>query len=119
MKMIILLLVLNFLVLAPILTSCKKSDLNIDVPSCVENKITEIKEKEVYNPPAEVWKWEVDHNTYYYFTSDCCDQYNYLYDENCDEICAPDGGFMGRGDGKCPEFNGETNATLIWKDERN
>lgn len=97
---------------------CNKHTSEIDAPSCVQNKIRQIRSEPVRNPPAQVWKWEVDGQTYYYFTSPCCDQYNYLYDENCKVVCAPDGGFTGRGDGKCPVFKGEIRKTLVWKDDR-
>lgn len=98
--------------------SCEKSNLNIDAPNCVQNEIKKIKIEEVRNPPAQVWKWEADGQTYYYITSDCCDQYNYLYNNNCDVICAPDGGITGLGDGNCPDFKEPIEKTLIWKDNR-
>lgn len=101
------------------LAACEKPDLNIDVPSCVERKIRSIKKEDARNPPAQVWKWEVDGHTYFYITAACCDQYNYLYDDNCNRICAPDGGLTGTGDGSCPEFKGEITKTLIWEDDRN
>ena len=80
--------------------------------------IDDIEKEEVRNPPTKVWKWEVDGSTYYYITSDCCDQYNYLYDENCNVVCAPDGGFTGTGDGNCPVFIEQIVSTLIWEDSR-
>lgn len=46
--------------------------------------------------------------TVYYYTSPCCDQYNHLYNRNGEIICAPDGGFSGQGDGKCPDFSMST-----------
>ena len=98
--------------------SCEKSNLNIDAPNCIENEIKKIKIEEVRNPPAQVWKWEVDGQTYYYITSDCCDQYNYLYNSNCEIICAPDGGLTGSGDGNCTNFMGSIKKTLLWKDNR-
>jgi len=101
------------------LLSCEKSDLNIDAPNCIKNKIEKIINNNVSNPPTQVWKWKVDEATYYYITSDCCDQYNYLYNEQCELICAPDGGIIGTGDGKCPNFTGDILKTLIWKDPRN
>lgn len=98
--------------------NCKPTDLKAGLPICIATKIEAIKKEPVRNPPAEVWKRETESNTYYYFNSPCCDQYNYLYDENCEVICAPSGGFTGKGDQKCPEFNGELKRLLIWKDER-
>jgi hypothetical protein len=99
--------------------SCGDNDLDIDAPACIEQKIEEIIDKEVANPPTQVWRWEADGQIFYYITSDCCDQYNYLYSENCETICAPDGGISGEGDGNCPEFTSEIQKTLIWEDRRN
>ena len=101
-----------------ILTSCASSNLDDETPICIKNKIEELRKLEVYNPPAQIWKWEVDNQFFYYITSNCCDQYNYLYNENCEIICAPDGGIIGKGDGKCPTFYSEIIKTLIWKDTR-
>jgi len=101
-----------------IFLSCNKSDLVNDVPTCIINKIEAIKNSEVSNPPTQVWKWETNGEIYYYITSDCCDQYNYLYNANCEIVCAPDGGFTGNGDGNCPTFSNEVIKTLIWKDNR-
>lgn len=100
------------------LSSCEKLDFEKDVPNCIERKIRKIKSEEVRNPPASVWEWKVDGRTYYYITSDCCDQFNYLYNYNCNEVCAPDGGFSGYGDGNCPQFKGQIEKTLIWEDNR-
>mgnify|MGYP003624571280 CR=1 FL=1 len=112
-----ILLIFAILILA---TNCKSSGTeDEDVPACIEIKIDEIISNEVSNPPTQVWKWEVDDKTYYYITSDCCDQYNILYSENCDIVCAPDGGFTGNGDGNCPDFKGEIVQTLVWEDNRN
>lgn len=101
-----------------IFASCEKLDLPDDVPNCIENKIKDIQSDKVWNPPAQVWKWEVDNTVYYYITSDCCDQYNILYDITCTIVCAPDGGFTGMGDGKCPQFEGNVVKTLVWQDDR-
>lgn len=114
---------LKFLtVLIPVLLlciSCDKLDLLTEVPLCIEKEIKAIKKEEVRNPPAKVWKWEINGQTFYYITSDCCDQFNYLYDEDCNIVCAPDGGFSGMGDGNCPKFMGPIKQTLVWEDDRN
>lgn len=87
--------------------------------SCIREKIEKIKKEPVANPPTEVYSYEYKGKTVFYITSDCCDQYNNLYDINCDLICAPDGGITGTGDGKCSDFfQTATNETLIWKDPR-
>ena len=101
------------------ISSCVKLNLAKEAPNCIENKIREIQKEEVQNPPAEVWEWKADGKIYYYFNSACCDRFSKLYDDKCILLCAPDGGITGKGDGKCPEFTGEIEKTLIWKDERN
>ena len=106
------------LVLASIQFSCKSSEQKKDVPTCITSKIEALKNEPVQNPPAEVWKWETKDNIYYYVISPCCDQYNYLYNNSCEVICAPDGGFTGKGDQKCPAFGVNVTKTLIWKDLR-
>lgn len=101
-----------------IASSCKNLDIKVDVPICIKQKINEISKAKVQNPPAKVWEWKADGKTYYYFTSNCCDQFNYLYDDKCKQVCAPEGGFSGHGDGNCPDFNGEIEKILIWEDPR-
>lgn len=81
---------------------CPQEDENSDIPVCIENIITTILNEEVSNPPTQIWKWEVYNDAYYYITSNCCDQYNYLYNLNCEVICAPDGGLIGNRDGNVP-----------------
>lgn len=55
----------------------------------------------------------------YHFTSQCCDQLNYLYDATGTIICAPDGGFSGSGNGQCPDFaDTSTAGAVIWEDKK-
>ncbi|MEK6478603.1 hypothetical protein WJR50_13750 [Catalinimonas sp. 4WD22] len=100
------------------ITACEEPDLQVDVPTCIEKKIRKIKREEVQNPPAKVWRWEADRHTYFYITSGCCDQFNYLYDDDCDIVCAPDGGFTGGGDGNCSDLSEPIEYTLVWEDNR-
>ena len=46
----------------------------------------------------------------YLIPSPCCDRFDYLYDSKGAILCAPSGGFAGRGDGSCPEVLGTTSA---------
>ena len=89
-----------------------------DIPKCIKLKIRKITREEVINPVAEVWEWKVDGGTYYYFAYGCCDNFNYLYDKECNRICAPDGGLTGKGDGKCPVFKSEVKKKLIWQNDK-
>ncbi len=89
------------------------------VPDCVQKKINQIKAQAKWNPPAQVNEYQYKGQRVFLFSSDCCDQFNYLYSESCTTICAPSGGFTGRGDGKCSDFDQvATFVKLIWKDPR-
>ena len=46
----------------------------------------------------------------YFIASPCCDKYDYFYDSRGVILCAPSGGFTGRGDGSCPEILGTASA---------
>jgi len=93
--------------------SCKKRN------TCIEKEINNIKSQDVWNPPAEVWQYRYNGQTVYYIPPRCCDIPSRLLDENCNVICSPDGGFTGKGDGKCNDFfSKRTGKKLIWKDKR-
>jgi len=76
-----------------------------DIPECIQKKIDNILTEPVWNPPATISKYLYYDQTVYLFSSNCCDQFNNIYDESCNYICAPSGGFTGRGDGRCTDFN--------------
>ncbi|MDQ6815551.1 MAG: hypothetical protein M3040_17615 [Bacteroidota bacterium] len=91
----------------------------IEAPTCILQKIDSIKKQPVWNPPAEIYEYEYDGNKVYAISSNCCDFFNAVVDANCKYICAPSGGFTGRGDGKCVDFfKVAKQLRLVWKDER-
>lgn len=112
MKFIFLLLVLPL-----INEKCAKS--KDSVPVCIQQKIEQIQKEPKWNPPAEVNEYTYEGKQVYLFSSPCCDQYNNLYDSDCNLICAPSGGYTGKGDRKCLDFFEKAkHVKLIWKDER-
>jgi len=95
---------------------CKKEPMLAD---CIQQKIDSIKVQPRWNPPAQVDEYIYNRKRVYLFSSDCCDQYNTLYDEACNYICAPSGGFTGRGDGRCTDFKTAAQfVRTVWKDPR-
>ena len=113
MKYLLVLLSLPLL----LTTQCNKQQNKI--PSCVQEKIDQIKAQPKWNPPASVNEYIYQGKHVYLFSSDCCDQYNQLIDENCNFLCAPSGGITGKGDGKCANFSTASQfVKLIWKDSR-
>ena len=97
---------------------CKK-DAAVHIPVCIQDKIDAISQQPKFNPPATVYRYVYRDNYVYLFTADCCDQYDYVYDRECQVICAPSGGIAGHGDGRCPNFEQvATEKTVIWHDAR-
>ena len=89
------------------------------VPVCIFDKIATFQKEPKANPPRAVYQYEYKGSTVYYITAPCCDIYPELFDTNCNLLCAPDGGFTGKGDGKCVDFHKlKSNKKLIWKDNR-
>lgn len=88
-------------------------------PDKIQTKIAELKAQPKANPAYEVWEYQYRGQKVYLVTADCCDQYTTVYDACLNVLCAPSGGFTGRGDGKCPDFNEKaTDKKLVWRDPR-
>ncbi|RYG46277.1 MAG: hypothetical protein EOO01_16435 [Chitinophagaceae bacterium] len=106
-----------FLMALPLLNN--KCDKKNAIPACVKSRIEELKKEPRQNPAAEVNEYTFNGKRVFLFNSPCCDQFNYLYDTDCDTICAPSGGYTGKGDQKCLDFTETaTHVKLVWKDER-
>jgi hypothetical protein len=89
------------------------------IPVCIQHRIDEIKKQPKWNPPAEVYEYNYNGKRVFYFSSDCCDNFDSVVDENCNYVCAPSGGITGKGDGKCKDFNANAKKVkLVWKDDR-
>ena len=104
---------------------CGKEDISKNpegadqIPECVQAKITEISKQDVWNPPAKVYRYQFKGQDVYFIPQRCCDFPSQLFTENCELICAPDGGFSGSGDNACPDFfNTRTDGKLLWEDKR-
>ena len=94
---------------------CSQSTSTDDNPIWVNVFIAKYKNDPNGNKPV-IWRYEYKGMTVYYIVAPCCDQLNILYDENGKQICAPDGGYSGQGDGHCPDFFQEKkNEKLIWR----
>jgi hypothetical protein len=90
-----------------------------DTPAWVTAMIASFQSQPVGNPPQSIYRYTYDGRTVYYVPPTCCDQLSTLYDVDGNVICAPDGGFSGKGDGRCPDFLEQaTDKVLIWEDLR-
>lgn len=105
-----------FIIVTILAIECNKK---ADIPVCINQKIEEIKSQPKANPPIQINEYEYMGERRFLFSAPCCDQYEVLYDESCNYICAPSGGIAGHGDGKCSDFSTVAkHIRLVWKDER-
>ncbi len=93
------------------------ADAAPSTPACVQALITAAASRPVGNPPRSIYQCTYRGATVYYLPPQCCDQFSALIASDCTPICAPDGGFTGGGDGRCPDFT-RTSCTLLWQDDR-
>jgi hypothetical protein len=101
-----------------LLGACSQATQSLN-PAWVDKLIQQFESDPVGNPAQSIWSYEYNGQVVYYIPPQCCDQYSMLYDTSGIAICAPDGGFTGKGDGKCPDFlSKRTNENLVWKDSR-
>ena len=85
------------------------------VPTCIKNKIDSFKLKEAHEKPQRVIEYVYKGKKVYYVVMPCCDFYNEVYDDKCNFLGAPDGGFTGKGDGKIPDFfEAAKSEKLVW-----
>lgn len=88
------------------------------LPACVQKLIDDGNKETPSSAPIEVEEYIYKGKKVYLGKAPCCDNFDLLYDENCNEICAPTGGFSGRGDGRCPDFIKEAKLIRsIWKEK--
>lgn len=88
------------------------------MPACMASKIDSMKMNTKINPPTSVIRYTYKGADVFYITSGCCDQFNPVYNVDCNYLGAPDGGFAGKGDGKIPDFFvNATNKKVVWENK--
>ncbi|RAK00339.1 hypothetical protein LX87_02041 [Larkinella arboricola] len=108
----------SILILTVIIGCQEKNPAPATVPDCIQQVIEKIRQETVWNPPARVYRYEFKGQEVYYIPPRCCDIPSVVI-ARCDTLCAPDGGFTGKGDGRCPDFAREArNPVLVWEDTR-
>jgi hypothetical protein len=101
-------------------TECsKKKPVSVAVPACIQQKIDSLQAAPKANPPAEVAEYTYHGKTVYSISGNCCDQYNIVFDGDCQYVCAPSGGLTGQGDRRCADFGSDAKLVrVVWKDRR-
>ncbi len=90
-------------------------EINAALPTCIKNKIDSFKLKEAHEKPQRVLEYVYKGKKVYFVVMPCCDFFNEVYDDKCNFLGAPDGGFTGKGDGKIPDFfEAAKSEKLVW-----
>jgi Domain of unknown function (DUF6970) len=88
-------------------------------PEWLASLIHELETQPVANPPAYIARYEYEGETVYYLPARCCDIMSTVFQAGGAILCHPDGGFTGKGDGRCPTFLTErSNEQIVWRDPR-
>jgi len=89
----------------------------------LQRLISQLQMEPMRSPPAKIVHYRHAGKSYYYLPPQCCDQFSTLYNSQGRVVCAPDGGYSGKGDGKCPPFVYDllqacNRGQVIWQDPR-
>ena len=88
-------------------------------PAWLTTLIRQLETQPVANPPAFIARYEYNGDTVYFVPQRCCDVASVVYRSDGLVMCQADGGFTGRGDGRCPDFFAERrNERILWRDPR-
>ena len=118
MKKIIFFLAAVIMVCSSFQKKKPKHPVTIPICACMQKKIAAYKKLEKQDQPQRVVEYVYNGKKVYYVVAPCCDQFNELYDANCNKLGNPDGGFTGKGDGKFPDFaEKRTRERVLWKNE--
>ena len=88
-------------------------------PAWLQKLVADLEAQPVANPPASIVQYEHGGAVFYYQPPRCCDVPGVFYDSEGRRVCSPDGGFTGRGDGRCPEgLKNLRDGKVVWRDPR-
>lgn len=90
------------------------------LPPWLTRQIEDFKQAKPANPPVKIYRYLYRNEPVYYISRRCCDIPGALFTVEGQQLCQPDGGITGKGDGKCPDFfTTRTQEELVWEDLRN
>ncbi len=89
------------------------------LPAWLGQQIDVVQREPVTNPPVVFMSYHYRGQRVFYRPPYCCDVQGVVYTENGMKLCHPDGGFTGKGDGRCPAFAAlATECAVVWRDPR-
>ena len=101
-------------------TSEAKTTVSGQIPDWLQAQITSFQQAKPANPPVKIYRYRYNGQQVYYITGRCCDIPSSVFSVEGQQLCQPDGGITGRGDGKCAGFfETRTEEKLVWEDLRN
>lgn len=71
-------------------------------PADARQRIAEAQARPDEAAARGIVRYTLGSRTLWLLPSPCCDQFNHVYTEAGEAVCAPTGGIVGRGDGRCP-----------------
>ncbi|MFK7885768.1 MAG: hypothetical protein AB8G16_02795 [Gammaproteobacteria bacterium] len=88
-------------------------------PDWLATLVSEIQAQAVTNPPSLIVGGDYGGTPVYYRAPYCCDIPGTVYSVEGSVICTADGGFTGKGDGRCPDFWATLkDCAVVWTDPR-
>lgn len=100
-------------------TKADTSAITAPRPDWMAALIATYEREPVANPARRIIRFKFENKTVYYLPPICCDIPSRLLDADGQMLCSPDGGFTGRGDGRCPDFHkARREEQLMWQDSR-
>lgn len=87
-----------------------------DTPAWLQQRIAAFASQPDRAWPIEIWQLTHRGRAAYFEISPCCDQYNPLFDAQGKQLCSPNGGIVGEGDGRCPfPADAGTPILRVWR----
>ena len=87
-----------------------------ELPACLDATIKSMIANPNEGSPLSVTRYKYKGQLVFYMVSPCCDKYNVVYDTQCNVVGYPDGGYMGKGDGKMTDFKDlATDGKMVWQ----
>jgi hypothetical protein len=111
---------------APAQTPASKAPLKPDadrataaVPIRLQTLIADTLAAAPTNPPTQIISYRYRGQSVYYRPPYCCDVQGVVFDADGAVMCHPDGGFTGKGDGRCADFvQARSDCAVVWRDPR-
>lgn len=106
-------------------TACNRQNIDPSIPACIQERISQAEAGEQgidfgYRMIAPVdlvsiYRYQHKGDQYFELVYHIADGFTELYDQNCEYVCSPNGGFWGGGAGDCEEWVDINDRELIWQ----